>query len=102
MKVSEILVSDVVNSMKLEIGDYSEMEIQILLDTAKSYIKSYTGLDAAGIDLHEEFVHVVYVLCQDMHDNRAMYVDKTSLNMVVTTILDMHRTNLLPTPDEVI
>lgn len=100
MKVSEIAVSDVVEYLKLEEGEYSPTQLQTLLDTAKAFIGSYTGLDATAIDTHNEFLIVVYVLCQDMYDNRSLYVDKSNLNKVVETILGMHCTNLLPTPDE--
>lgn len=102
MKVSEILASDVARYLKLSIGDYEEVDIQTLIDTSKSYIKSYTGLAVSELDQYSDFVIVVYILCQDMYDNRVLYVDKTNLNRTVTTILDMHSINLLPTPDEVI
>ena len=48
-----------------------------------------------GVDAFEDFVIVVYVLCQDMYDNRTLYVDKSNLNKVVETILGMHCINLL-------
>lgn len=99
MKISEILASDVARYLKLSAGEYDEVDVQTLIDTSKSYIKSYTGLDDAGLDLHDDFTIVIYILCQDMHDNRTLYVDKTNLNRVVTTILDMHATNLLATPE---
>lgn len=102
MKVSEITVSDVARYLKLDSGEYDEIETQVLMDTAKAYIKAYTGLDDAGIDLHDDFTIVVYVLCQDMHDNRTLYVDKTNLNRVVSTILDMHSINFLPTPEVIV
>ena len=54
-----------------------------------------------GLDAFEDFYICVMVLCQDMYDNRAMYVDKTNLNKVVSSILDMHRTNLLPSVEVV-
>jgi len=100
MKVSEITVNHVADYLRLETGEYSDTELQVLIDTAKAFIKSYTGLDDTGIDLHEDFVIVVYILCQDMYDNRSLYVDKSNLNKVVDTILGMYSTNLLPTPDE--
>lgn len=100
MKVSEIQVSDIVNYLKLEDGEYTETEIQSLLIAAKSFIKSYTGLTDEEVDEHEDFYIVVMVLCEDMYDNRSMYVDKNNLNKVVETILGMHSVNLLPTPDE--
>lgn len=49
----------------------------------------------AGVDAFEDFVIAVYVLCQDMYDNRAMYVDSNNVNRVVDTILGMHCVNLL-------
>lgn len=49
-----------------------------------------------GLDGFEEFYIVVMVLCQDMYDNRLLAVDNENMNRVVETILDMHRTNLLP------
>lgn len=95
MKVSEVKVSDVVGYMKLEEDEYKPEEIQTLIDISRSFIKSYTGLDELSIDEHADFVIVVYVLCQDMHDNRSLYVDKSNLNKVVETILGMHCVNLL-------
>lgn len=49
-----------------------------------------------GLDGFEDFWVVVMVLCQDMYDNRLLAVDNENMNRVVETILDMHRTNLLP------
>jgi hypothetical protein len=95
MKVSEIQVSNIVNYSKLEEGEYTPDEIQTLIDVSKAFIKSYTHLDELAIDEHPDFVIVVYVLCQDMHDNRSLNVDKSNLNKVVETILGMHRINLL-------
>jgi len=96
MKVSEITANDVANYLKLEEGLYQDKEIEILISTARAFIRSYTGLDDTEIDSHEDFVIVVYLLCQDMYDNRSLYVDKSNLNKVVETILGMHCTNLLP------
>lgn len=95
MKVSEIQVSDIVNFLGLNEGEYDLSFIQTLVNVSKAFIRSYTGLTDEEIDLHEDFTIVVYVLCQDMHDNRTMYVDNQNLNRVVETILGMHRVNLL-------
>lgn len=95
MKVSEIAISDVANYLRLEDGEYTDTEIQGLIDVAVAYVKSHTGLSAEKIDDHADIVIVIYVLCQDMYDNRSMYVDKNNLNKVVDTILGMHCINLL-------
>jgi len=81
--------------LRLEEGEYTDDEIQTLIDVSKAFIKSYTGLNETAIDEHEDFVIVVFILCQDMHDNRSFYVDKSNLNKVVETILGMHSVNLL-------
>lgn len=97
-KVSEITIQDVADYIRLD--DYEESEIETYLNVAKNYISSYTGIpitneEGENLDDFPDFVIVVYVLCQDMHDNRTMYVDKSNVNKVVQTILDMHARNLL-------
>lgn len=93
MKVSEIEVEHVAQYIKLD--EYNEDELQAILDAAKAFIQSYTGLSKDEVDQHEDFYIVVMILCQDMHDNRCIYVDKNNLNKVVDTILGMHCVNLL-------
>lgn len=95
MKVSEITIEHVVNYLKLEEDEYTISEIADLLSTSIKFIKSYTGLTDEELDLHEDFYIVAMVLCQDMYDNRTLYVDKNNLNKVVDTILSMHSVNLL-------
>lgn len=96
-KVSEITIEDVAKYIRLD--DYVESEIATYLNIAKNYISNYTGIQAEGegetLDDFADFVIVVYVLCQDMYDNRTMYVDSNNINKVVQTILDMHTRNNL-------
>ena len=98
-KVSEITILDVAKYMRVD-PDYDEGDIETYLNVAKNYISSYTGIPVMSeggesLDDFPDFVIVVYVLCQDMYDNRALYVDKTNINKVVHTILDMHTRNNL-------
>ena len=97
-RVSEITVEDVARYIRID--DYEESEIETYLNIAKSYISSYTGIpvandDGESLDDFPDFVIVAYILCQDMYDNRAMYVDKNNINRTVQTILDMHTRNNL-------
>ena len=98
-KVSEITIQDVADYIR--VTDYDDSEIETYLNIAKNYISNYTGIPEASEDDEEEaevetldsyadFVIVVYVLCQDMYDNRSMYVNSGNINKVVQTILDMH------------
>lgn len=96
MKVSEITYTDIADYIRLtEISAEEEKLLTNLLIVAKEFIKSYTGLSVEEIDKHEDFYIVVFVLCQDMYDNRTLYVDKGNLNKVVETILGLHCVNLL-------
>ena len=94
MKVSEITYKDIANYIRLtEVSEEDKAFLTSLISIAKKFIEGYTGVK--DLDLHEDFVIVTYILCQDMYDNRVLYVDKTNLNKVVEAILGMHSVNLL-------
>lgn len=96
-KVSNITAGDIADYIRL--NDFSKSEIETYLNIAKSYISNYTGIPQEGegenLDTYADFVIVVFILCQDMYDNRTMYVDSGNLNKVVQTVLDMHTRNNL-------
>ncbi len=102
-KVSEITVKDIADYLRLsEISEEDEKNIELFLNIAKNYIENYTGIPQESenvkdetLDTYSDFVIVVYVLCQDMYDNRTMYVDGKNINNTVKTILDMHTRNNL-------
>ena len=94
--VSKITVKDVADYIRIsEISKEDESLINKLITIAKKFITSYTGLEEIELDKHEDLTIVIYILCQDMYDNRSLYVDKSNLNKVVETILGMHSVNLL-------
>jgi hypothetical protein len=92
-KVSEITAEDVANYIRLD--DYEVNEIETYLNIAKTYISNYTGIPVENLDEYADFIIVIYILCQDMYDNRTMYVESGNINKVVQTILDMHTMNYL-------
>ena len=105
-KVSEITIQDVADYLRLD--DYDDSTIETYLKIAKNYISNYTGIpeetedeededveDVETLDTYSDFIIVVYILCQDMYDNRSMYVNSGNINKVVQTILDMHTRNNL-------
>lgn len=95
-KVSDITVKCVADYLRLdEVAESENDTLTTLISIATSFIKSYTGLDDDGVDKYPEFVIVVLILCQDMWDNRTMYVDSKDLNNTVQSILAMHSVNLL-------
>lgn len=102
MKVSEIGFDNICTQCRIMDEDMDDAErayLSTLLTAARSYVRSYTGLSDTDIDLHEDLAVAVLVLISDMYDNRQNYVDKSNVNRVVDTILNMHAANLLPSPE---
>ena len=95
-KVSDITAADVAEYIRLpEVTADDINTLNNLLSVAKSYIANYTGRSLEELDNYADFVIVVFVLCQDMWDNRTMYVDSGNVNKVVDSILGLHQVNLL-------
>lgn len=105
-KVSKITYLDIANYIRIDAtgDDLLKKELETYLNIAKNYIVNYTGIPEKSIndsdkietlDSYSDFIIVVYILCQDMYDNRSMYVDSKNINKVVQTILDMHTRNNL-------
>lgn len=103
-KVSDITYQNIADYIRVDVAQddtTTQNELKTYLKIAKEYISSYTGIpitkeigaDIKTLDDYPDFIIVVYVLCQDMYDNRSMYVDDQNLNKVVQTILGMHAIN---------
>ncbi len=93
-KVSDITVENLADYLRLsEVTPEDAEFLQTLLNISKTFITKYTGRE--NLDDFPDFVIVVYLLCQDMYDNRTLYVDKGDFNQTVQTILGMHSINLL-------
>ena len=99
-KVSKITYIEVANYLRVDIRNdiLLEEELKTYLKVAKNYISNYTGIpemsenaDDETLDTYSDFIIVVLILCQDMYDNRSMYVESKNINNVIQTILDMHR-----------
>lgn len=92
MKVSNITYKEIADYIRLsEISKEDQTLLTTLIGIAKSFIKENTGVK--DLDEFDDFIIVIFILCQDMYDNRTLYVDKTELNKVVETILGMHSVN---------
>jgi len=95
-KLSDLTAADIAEYLRLdEVAPNENNTLETYLTIAKSYIVQYTGQTLADLDEFSDVVQVALVLCQDMYDNRSLYVDKSNLNYVVESILDSHRVNLL-------
>lgn len=97
-KVSDITYTDIAEYLRLsEVTQSDQNYLTALINVALTFISNYTGIASDDLDNYQDFVIVVFVLCQDMYDNRALYVEKGNLNNVVESILGLHSINLLPT-----
>lgn len=93
-KVSDITYQDLAEYIRIpEVTTDDQTLLNNLLGVAKNFITKYTG--QTDLDDFQDFVIVVFILVQDMWDNRSLYVDTTNVNKVVETVLGMHSVNLL-------
>ena len=94
--VSQITAQDVADYLRIsEVTQDDTNTLNTLLTVAKAYITQYTGQTLENLDTLEDIIIVVFILCQDMWDNRALYVDSNNVNKVVESILGLHQVNLL-------
>ena len=89
MKVSEITYREIAEYIRLtEVSEEDMSLLNNLINIAKVYLKENTGVE--DLDEFNDFVIVIFILCQDMYDNRTLYVDNTNMNKVVESIIGMH------------
>ncbi|MFM9535700.1 head-tail connector protein [Lysinibacillus sp. IITD104] len=96
MRVSEITPGELAKYAR---EDETDTEIlstfSLILSAVKSFIKGYTGLSDEQLDTKEDISIAVFVLSNEMYENRIFTVKDNNVNKVVQTILDMHSINLL-------
>ncbi len=96
-KVSDITAQEIANYLRIDEPTQDDLNfMSTSIQVAKSFILKYTGIEEeTTLDDYPDMVAVVYVLCQDMYDNRSLYVDNSNVNRVVDTILGLYQRNLL-------
>lgn len=93
MTLNDITLQDIRDYIKDDVVD--DFYLQTIFLAAKNYVIGYTGLSELELNLLPDIPIVIYVLCAEMHDNRQYTVDKSNVNIVITSILNMHSRNLL-------
>lgn len=94
--ISALTITDVADYLRLtETTTQDESLLTTILSASKDYVLKYTGLNLLEADNYKDLTIAVLVLCQDMFDNRAYYVDSSNVNKVVEAILGLHSVNLL-------
>jgi len=94
-----MLISQVtINELKEYANVYHDEDDKLfgtILEAAKQFIVNYTGLTVVQLDEHEDLTVALYVLSNEMYDNRVMTLDNEKLNFVVKQILESHCITLL-------
>ena len=95
-KISDITAADIAEYLRIAEPTQDDLKyITMTINVAIDYILNYTGIDRESLDNYSDLIIVVFVLCQDMYDTRALTVDNSNVNKVVETVLNMHQRNLL-------
>lgn len=67
----------------------------MLLDAAKSFVRSYTGLTFSEMNQYHDLTAAVCILVGEMYDNRVYTVNTDKVNPACKQILEAHcRINL--------
>ncbi|WP_026694086.1 head-tail connector protein [Peribacillus kribbensis] len=94
MLVSEITIQDLKNYARVDY-DEDDLLFSSILEACKLYITSYTGLTLEQIDAKEDLTMAIFVLSNELYENRTFTVLDNKVNVVIKSILDMHSINLL-------
>lgn len=95
-KVSNLTVSDLTEYLRIvEVDPQETSFLSTVLEAAKNYAVSETGLALTTLDNYPEITLAVLAIAQDLYDNRSVYVDKANVSETISTILGLHRINLL-------
>ena len=94
--ISQITPQDLADYIRItEVTEDDLNTLNTLLTVAKVYVAEYTGRTIQDLDNYKDIIIVILILCQDMWDNRTLYVDTNNVNRVVESILNLHVVNQL-------
>lgn len=94
MVISEVTIQDLKDYAHVYHNE-DDLLFASILPACKSYIKGYTGLSDEQLDMKEDLTIALFVLSNEMYDNRTFSVQSDKVNTVIKSILDMHSINLL-------
>jgi hypothetical protein len=94
MRISEVTITDLKNYAHVYHAEDDGL-FSTILSACKSYIRGYTGLSDLQMDEKEDLVVALFVLSNEMYDNRVFMVEGSNVNAVVQNILHMYSVNLL-------
>ena len=88
---SNISVEFVKKYLRIE-HDLDDMELHIYLESAKSFIESYTSMSIEELDNHKEVIMCILLLCSHFYENKAIVIkDRMTEDKIFRNILSLHR-----------
>ncbi|MDQ0898434.1 head-tail connector protein [Paenibacillus sp. V4I7] len=94
-----MLISQVtVNDLKTYANVYHNIDnslFQAILMGVKSFLSSYTGKKIDELDAFEDLTIALFILSNEMYDNRMVQVEHDKVGFVIKNLLDSHSINLL-------
>lgn len=94
MKISKVTIQELKEYAHVY-HDEDDTLFTSILPACKSYIRNYTGLTDDQMDTKEDMTMALFVLSNELYDNRTFTVQDNKVNTVIKSILDMHSVNLL-------
>lgn len=94
MKISEVTIEDLKEYSNIYF-DEDPKNLKMILESVKAYIIGYTGLTIDKLDTKEDITMALFILANDLYDNRSFTVENDKINPVIESILNMHCINLL-------
>lgn len=94
MLLSEISIADLKDYANVY-HDQDDALFHSILQGSKHFIKNYTGKSITDLDDCEDVTIALFILSNEMYDNRMVSTDNKNVSFVVKQILDSHSYNLL-------
>jgi hypothetical protein len=94
MIISNVTIEDLKEYARVYDNEDDNLFHSILL-ACKTYIRGYTGLTFEQMDEKEDLTIALFVLSNELYDNRTFSVQDDKVNVVIKSILDMHSLNWL-------
>ena len=104
MKVSEIGIAEVVIYMRVDEAEKdgfenvkADLEIKMILDAAKAFVRGQTGLTDEEMDQYEDLTIAVCMVAAEFYDTRAYHLEasKVTVNPAAAAIINQHCRTLL-------
>lgn len=95
IKISEVDLDMVKGYLHLDSNE-EDLLLQLIMDGAKDYIKSYTGISAdEDLDTKSDLTISYLALINEMFDNRSFTTESDKVNKLIDNMLNMYCLNLL-------